>query len=81
MNKKVVGYKPEMPDTPCKDIKGVDILPGMRVAYGDWGNRIKTGTVREYRWDTIMIDPDSKWCAWRQVFQHNSQKMILVLGE
>ena len=73
------GYEPdELP----KDINGVEIRLKARVAYGDWGHRVMTGTVKKFTDAGVMIDPDKVgWGLFRHVFGKNTEKMILVLGE
>lgn len=81
METRKVGYTPDVPDVPHKDVKGNPILPGARVVYGDWGHRVWTGTVREYRMGNILIDPDvgTGKGLWRLVQGRNSKSMILCL--
>ena len=63
------------------DVKGKKIRVGARVAYGDWGHRIWTGTVKRYNNGNIHIAPDEGLHKglWRLVQNGNSEKMIMVL--
>lgn len=63
------------------DVKGKKIRVGARVAYGDYGHAVWTGTVKRYNNGNILINPDKGLYKglWRLVQNGNSEKMIMVL--